>query len=134
MPSHPHTVLSLSGRLFLSQVQLVSARPGPGERAGWVEECTCPPGYTSQFCQSCAPGFTREIPFGSPFVTCVPCACNQHGDCHPLTGGHLSSCPATACVSDKSVSLLVCEGYWKPSCDTQSLQVELLGWLEGLGS
>ncbi|KAK2535177.1 Lamc3 [Columba livia] len=74
------------GRLFLSQVQLVSARPGPGERAGWVEECTCPPGYTGQFCQSCAPGFTREIPFGSPFVTCMPCACNQHGDCHPLTG------------------------------------------------
>ncbi|NXS51981.1 LAMC3 protein, partial [Brachypteracias leptosomus] len=75
-----------TGRLALSEVQLTSARPGPGARAGWVEECTCPPGYTGQFCQSCAPGFKREIPFGGPFVSCVPCACNQHGDCHPVTG------------------------------------------------
>ncbi|XP_035754132.1 laminin subunit gamma-3 [Egretta garzetta] len=74
------------GRLSLSEVQLTSARPGPGPRARWVEECTCPPGYTGQFCQSCAPGFKREIPFGGPFVSCVPCACNQHGDCHPLSG------------------------------------------------
>ncbi|NXT03292.1 LAMC3 protein, partial [Jacana jacana] len=74
------------GRLSLSEVQLTSARPGSGPRAGWVEECTCPPGYTGQFCQSCAPGFKREIPFGGPFVSCVPCTCNQHGDCHPLTG------------------------------------------------
>uniref|UniRef100_A0A8U8C915 Uncharacterized protein n=1 Tax=Geospiza parvula TaxID=87175 RepID=A0A8U8C915_GEOPR len=73
-------------RLSLSEVQLTSARPGPGPRAGWVEECTCPMGYTGQFCQSCAPGFKREIPFGGPFVSCVPCTCNQHGDCHPLTG------------------------------------------------
>ncbi|NXK10373.1 LAMC3 protein, partial [Herpetotheres cachinnans] len=76
----------MQGGLSLSDVQLTSARPGPGARAGWVEECTCPPGYTGQFCQSCAPGFRREIPFGGPFVSCVPCACNQHGDCHPLTG------------------------------------------------
>ncbi|NXX38600.1 LAMC3 protein, partial [Tricholaema leucomelas] len=74
------------GGLSLSQVQLTSARPGPGARAGWVEECKCPPGYTGHFCQSCAPGFTREIPFGGPFTSCVPCACNQHGDCHPITG------------------------------------------------
>ncbi|NXT52563.1 LAMC3 protein, partial [Pluvianellus socialis] len=76
----------MQGGLFLSDVQLTSARLGPGARAGWVEECTCPPGYTGQFCQSCAPGFKRGIPFGGPFVSCVPCACNQHGDCHPLTG------------------------------------------------
>ncbi|XP_075027084.1 laminin subunit gamma-3 [Calonectris borealis] len=76
----------VQGRLSLSEVQLTSARPGPGARAGWVEECTCPPGYTGQFCQSCAPGFKREIPFGGSFVSCVPCACNQHGDCHPLAG------------------------------------------------
>ncbi|NXX62583.1 LAMC3 protein, partial [Scopus umbretta] len=76
----------MRGRLSLSEVQLTSARPGPGVRAGWVEECTCPLGYAGQFCQSCAPGFKREIPFGGPFVSCVPCACNQHGDCHPLSG------------------------------------------------
>ncbi|NXT81584.1 LAMC3 protein, partial [Zapornia atra] len=77
---------TMQGRLSLSEVQLTSARPGPGAGAGWVEECTCPPGYAGQFCQSCAPGFKREMPFGSPFVSCVPCACNQHGDCHPDTG------------------------------------------------
>ncbi|KFQ92965.1 Laminin subunit gamma-3, partial [Nipponia nippon] len=76
----------VQGRLSLSKVQLTSARPGPGVRAGWVEECACPPGYAGQFCHSCAPGFKREIPFGGPFVSCVPCDCNQHGDCHPLTG------------------------------------------------
>ncbi|KAM6399992.1 laminin subunit gamma-3 [Rhynochetos jubatus] len=74
------------GGLSLSEVQLTSAHPGLGPRAGWVEECTCPPGYAGQFCQSCAPGFKREIPFGSPFISCVPCVCNQHGDCHPLSG------------------------------------------------
>lgn len=108
----------LTGRLSLSEVQLTSARPGPGVQAGWVEECTCPPGYAGPFCQSCAPGFKREIPFGSPFVSCVPCACNQHGDCHPLTGTHPTdppTCPATACTGDKSVPWLVCEGCWKPS-------------------
>ncbi|XP_050763994.1 laminin subunit gamma-3 isoform X2 [Gymnogyps californianus] len=76
----------MQGRLSLSKVQLTSARPGPGVRAGWVEECMCPLGYAGQFCQSCAPGFKREISFGGPLVSCVPCACNQHGDCHPLTG------------------------------------------------
>ncbi|XP_071622239.1 laminin subunit gamma-3 isoform X2 [Heliangelus exortis] len=74
------------GRLSLSEVQLTSARPGMGLKASWVEDCTCPLGYTGQFCQSCSPGFKREIPLGSPFVSCVPCTCNQHGDCHPLTG------------------------------------------------
>ncbi|NXX94100.1 LAMC3 protein, partial [Centropus bengalensis] len=76
----------VQGRLSLSEVQLTSARPGPGPRAAWVEECTCPPGYAGQFCQSCAPGFKREIPFGGPFVSCVPCTCSQHGDCHPVSG------------------------------------------------
>lgn len=93
----PTPLSPLTGRLSLSEVQLTSARPGPGTRAGWVEECTCPMGYTGQFCQSCAPGFKREIPFGGPFVSCVPCTCNQHGDCHPLTGVHPPAPPLTCC-------------------------------------
>ncbi|XP_066837050.1 laminin subunit gamma-3 isoform X1 [Anser cygnoides] len=74
------------GRLVLSEVRLTSARLGSGVQAGWVEECACPPGYTGQFCQSCASGFKRDVPFGGPFVACVPCACNQHGDCEPHSG------------------------------------------------
>ncbi|XP_068771115.1 laminin subunit gamma-3 [Struthio camelus] len=76
----------LQGRLSLSEVQLTSARPGPASSASWVEECLCPRGYAGQFCESCAPGFKREVPFGGPFVGCVPCACNQHGSCDPLAG------------------------------------------------
>ncbi|NWI11131.1 LAMC3 protein, partial [Crypturellus soui] len=76
----------LRGRLSLREVQLVSARRGPASSAAWVEECACPPGYGGQFCESCAPGFTRAEPFGGPLVACVPCACNQHGTCDPLTG------------------------------------------------
>uniref|UniRef100_A0A8C2D474 Laminin, gamma 3 n=1 Tax=Cyprinus carpio TaxID=7962 RepID=A0A8C2D474_CYPCA len=54
--------------------------------ASWVEECSCPRGFTGQFCEHCAPGFTRETPNGGPLSPCVPCNCNQHGTCHPETG------------------------------------------------
>ncbi|XP_062446944.1 laminin subunit gamma-3 [Rhea pennata] len=76
----------LRGRLSLSEVQLASARPGPASSAAWVEECVCPRGYAGQFCESCAPGFKREVAFGGPLVACVPCACNRHGSCDPLAG------------------------------------------------
>ncbi|KAJ1134060.1 hypothetical protein NDU88_000524 [Pleurodeles waltl] len=75
-----------SGPVFLRQVSLTSASPGLSGPAPWVEECTCPEGYLGQFCQSCAPGYTRETPSGGPFTSCVPCACNQHGSCHSETG------------------------------------------------
>ncbi|XP_076867326.1 laminin subunit gamma-3 [Brachyhypopomus gauderio] len=51
-----------------------------------VEACTCPLGFTGQFCERCAPGFTRETPSGGPYSSCVPCSCNKHGTCHPETG------------------------------------------------
>uniref|UniRef100_A0A8C4VW64 Laminin subunit gamma-3 n=1 Tax=Gopherus evgoodei TaxID=1825980 RepID=A0A8C4VW64_9SAUR len=70
----------------LSEVQLTSARPGHSLPAQWVEECICPQGYTGQFCESCAPGYKREIPLGGPFTSCIPCTCNQHGSCDPNTG------------------------------------------------
>ncbi|KAJ8261358.1 hypothetical protein COCON_G00170810 [Conger conger] len=57
-----------------------------GGPAPWVEECACPPGHAGQFCQHCAHGYKREVSDGGPFVRCVPCACNRHGDCHPETG------------------------------------------------
>ncbi|XP_026777854.3 laminin subunit gamma-3 [Pangasianodon hypophthalmus] len=54
--------------------------------APWVEMCACPPGFMGQFCELCAPGFTRDSPNGGPYSPCVPCNCNQHGTCHPETG------------------------------------------------
>ncbi|XP_073170381.1 laminin subunit gamma-3 isoform X2 [Lepidochelys kempii] len=73
-------------RVSLSEVQLTSARPGHSLPAQWVEECICPQGYTGQFCESCAPGYKREIPLSGPFTSCIPCTCNQHGSCDPDTG------------------------------------------------
>ncbi|KAG9354246.1 hypothetical protein JZ751_012370, partial [Albula glossodonta] len=73
----------------LSRVTLGSSAPSHGSLyppAPWVEECTCPPGYAGQFCERCAVGYKREVPNGDPFVRCVPCTCNRHGDCHPETG------------------------------------------------
>uniref|UniRef100_H3BA71 Laminin subunit gamma 3 n=1 Tax=Latimeria chalumnae TaxID=7897 RepID=H3BA71_LATCH len=70
----------------LREVALVSARPGLSPPAYWVEECVCPQGYISQFCEICSPGYKRETPSGGPFVPCVPCTCNQHGTCNPETG------------------------------------------------
>ncbi|KAI5089365.1 laminin subunit gamma-3, partial [Silurus meridionalis] len=54
--------------------------------APWVEVCACPLGFIGQFCELCAPGFTRASPNGGPYSPCVPCNCNQHGLCHPETG------------------------------------------------
>lgn len=75
----------------LSRVTLESAvqkvhHPDVLPHALWVEVCSCPTGFAGQFCQLCAPGFTRETPDGGPFSPCVPCNCNQHGTCHPETG------------------------------------------------
>ncbi|XP_020021188.2 laminin subunit gamma-3 [Castor canadensis] len=79
---------SPSGQVLLSEVRLTSARPqqGVSPLASWVETCSCPPGYTGQFCESCAPGYKRETPRGGPYANCVPCTCNQHGTCDPNTG------------------------------------------------
>ncbi|XP_042536810.1 laminin subunit gamma-3 [Dipodomys spectabilis] len=79
---------STSGQVFLTEVQLPSVQPGPGPAppAAWVEACSCPRGYTGQFCESCAPGYKREMPQGGPYTRCVPCTCNQHGTCNPNTG------------------------------------------------
>ncbi|KAM3600569.1 uncharacterized protein V6R79_025240 [Siganus canaliculatus] len=73
----------------LARVTLTSAfsSSGPADPpAPWVESCSCPVGFTGQFCERCAPGFTREDPGRGPFSACVPCICHQHGTCHPETG------------------------------------------------
>ncbi|XP_037654235.1 laminin subunit gamma-3 isoform X2 [Choloepus didactylus] len=77
---------SPSGQVFLTEVRLTSARRGLSPPASWVETCSCPQGYTGQFCESCAPGYKRETALGGPYANCVPCTCNQHGTCDPNTG------------------------------------------------
>ncbi|KAL1288484.1 LAMC3 [Ovibos moschatus] len=77
---------SSSGPVLLTEVQLTSARQGLSPPASWVETCSCPQGYTGQFCESCAPGYKRDTPLGGPYAGCVPCTCNQHGTCDPNTG------------------------------------------------
>ncbi|XP_022356069.1 laminin subunit gamma-3-like, partial [Enhydra lutris kenyoni] len=87
-----------SGQVFLTEVRLTSAQRGLSPPASWVETCSCPKGYTGQFCESCAPGYKREIPLGGPYTDCVPCTCNQHGTCDPHTGicqcGHHTEGPS----------------------------------------
>uniref|UniRef100_A0A8C6YDU2 Laminin subunit gamma-3 n=1 Tax=Naja naja TaxID=35670 RepID=A0A8C6YDU2_NAJNA len=75
-----------SGKIALKEVRLASAHPGFSQWASWVEECLCPQGYQGRFCQFCVPGYKREIAWGGPFASCVPCTCNQHGNCDPNSG------------------------------------------------
>ncbi|XP_031533075.2 laminin subunit gamma-3 isoform X2 [Vicugna pacos] len=89
---------SPSGQVVLTEVRLTSAQRGTSPPAPWVETCSCPKGYTGQFCESCAPGYKRETPRGGPYASCVPCTCNQHGTCDPNTGiclcGHHTEGPS----------------------------------------
>ncbi|ELR51295.1 Laminin subunit gamma-3, partial [Bos mutus] len=90
--------LSLSaGPVLLTEVRLTSAWRGLSPPASWVETCSCPQGYTGQFCESCAPGYKRNTPLGGPYASCVPCTCNQHGTCDPNTGKCLSR-PSGVCL------------------------------------
>ncbi|XP_031173603.1 laminin subunit gamma-3 [Sander lucioperca] len=85
-------ISNAGGQNYTSQlagVTLTSAfiSSGPANPpAPWVESCSCPPGFAGQFCEQCAPGFTREDPSRGSLSTCVPCNCHQHGTCHPETG------------------------------------------------
>ncbi|XP_068095773.1 laminin subunit gamma-2 [Hyperolius riggenbachi] len=71
---------------YLRNVSLVSAQPGTGEPAPWVEKCECPAGYKGNFCEQCAPGYRRESPALGPFSPCVACKCQGGGLCDPETG------------------------------------------------
>ncbi|CAH1179506.1 unnamed protein product [Phaedon cochleariae] len=77
---------------FLDEVKLeTAARGAAGESALWVEVCSCPSGYVGQFCESCAPTFRHTPSSGAlesrPFMTCIPCDCNNHANiCDSETG------------------------------------------------
>ncbi|XP_075689237.1 laminin subunit gamma-2 [Rhinoderma darwinii] len=71
---------------YLQSVTLITARPGPGESAPWVEKCDCPIGYKGDSCEQCAPGYYRKSPALGAFSPCVPCRCQGGGQCDPETG------------------------------------------------
>ncbi|XP_029024398.1 laminin subunit gamma-3 isoform X2 [Betta splendens] len=85
-------ISNAGGHNYTSQLAgaaLASAVPSSGPArppAPWVESCSCPPAFAGQFCERCAPGFTREVPGSGPLTACVPCNCHQHGSCDPETG------------------------------------------------
>ncbi|XP_058487895.1 laminin subunit alpha-3-like isoform X2 [Solea solea] len=76
-----------SQRLSLGEVGLEEAtNTGTGSSGNTVEYCSCPPQYTGDSCEKCAPGFYRD---GSgPYLgRCVPCECNGLADeCEEGTG------------------------------------------------
>ncbi|XP_054870473.1 laminin subunit gamma-2 [Amphiprion ocellaris] len=79
------TTFGETGRGYLDNVQLVSARPSDGVPARWVQACSCPPGYDGLFCERCAAGFRRRSPAEGAFGRCERCSCTG-GSCDPQTG------------------------------------------------
>lgn len=59
-----------SGRGYLDNVNLVSARRGAGVPARWVQTCICPPGHEGDSCERCSAGFSRSIPADGAFSPC----------------------------------------------------------------
>ncbi|KAE9415582.1 hypothetical protein Angca_009987, partial [Angiostrongylus cantonensis] len=89
---------------FLSNVKLGTAGLAPSSvprAANWVEHCECLNGFVGQFCESCAPGYRRELKYGGPFNRCIKC------DCH----GHSDSCDAEsgACICEHNTAGDTCE-------------------------
>lgn len=85
----PHTRTLLSRLVMTSatrpQSQLV--RSPDAAVAKFVEQCSCPVGYSGQHCQSCAYGYRRAPLRGGLFARCIPCTCNHHSEsCDPDTG------------------------------------------------
>ncbi|XP_040910690.1 laminin subunit alpha-3-like isoform X2 [Toxotes jaculatrix] len=74
-------------RLSLGEVGLEeTTNRGTGGPGNTVEHCSCPPQYTGDSCEKCAPGFYRDRS-GSYLGRCVPCECNGLADeCEERTG------------------------------------------------
>uniref|UniRef100_A0A8C6UXE1 Laminin, gamma 2 n=1 Tax=Neogobius melanostomus TaxID=47308 RepID=A0A8C6UXE1_9GOBI len=95
-----------SGRGYLDNVSLVSARPDVGTvPAGWVRSCRCPAGLEGAQCERCVQGYRRSESGLGAFSDCEPCQCPQ-GSCDALTGECLSSDDSQGCK----------HGYTGPNC------------------
>ncbi|KAM4551911.1 laminin subunit gamma-2 [Odontesthes bonariensis] len=120
------------GRGYLDNVRLVSARPGGGDPARWVQTCSCPAGHEGQSCERCSAGFRRDAPADGAFSACRACSC-RGGGCDPQTGDCFSAdepcsdgfyrdprqqdrCVRCPCPEGLSCSLPA--GSVEPRCDT----------------
>uniref|UniRef100_A0A3B4Y231 Laminin subunit alpha 3 n=1 Tax=Seriola lalandi dorsalis TaxID=1841481 RepID=A0A3B4Y231_SERLL len=76
-----------SQRLSLGEVGLEEAsNTGTGGPGNTVEHCSCPPQYTGDSCEKCAPGFYRDGS-GTYLGRCLPCECNGlANECEDRTG------------------------------------------------
>ncbi|XP_053322196.1 laminin subunit alpha-3 [Spea bombifrons] len=74
-------------RLTLAEVGLEDITSSRGGKVAYsVEICSCPPEYTGDSCQECAPGYYRDNK-GLSLGKCVPCRCNGHSTrCHDGSG------------------------------------------------
>ncbi|CAB3399846.1 unnamed protein product [Caenorhabditis bovis] len=90
---------------YLSNVHLGTAGIAPSstnpKAATWIEHCECLPGFVGQFCESCEPGYRREIKFGGPFKRCIKCDCHNHSE----------SCEAESgsCICEHNTAGETCE-------------------------
>ncbi|KAK7945606.1 hypothetical protein WMY93_001334 [Mugilogobius chulae] len=76
-----------SQRLSLGDVGLEEASAsGTGSPGNTVEKCSCPPEYSGESCEKCAPGYFRDG--NGPYLgQCVPCNCNGLAtECEDRTG------------------------------------------------
>ncbi|XP_068196189.1 laminin subunit alpha-3-like isoform X2 [Antennarius striatus] len=83
---------SQSQRLSLGEVGLEEATDtGSGSPAYTVEVCSCPPQYTGDSCEKCAPGYYRDGQ--GPFLgRCVPCECGGLADECEENSGRCLNC------------------------------------------
>ncbi|XP_063983584.1 basement membrane-specific heparan sulfate proteoglycan core protein-like isoform X16 [Diachasmimorpha longicaudata] len=82
----------------ITDITMDSAHDTGSEVASFVEECSCPSGYSGHSCQSCAPGFLRRsggLWLGECYRDEPPCPPGYYGDPSRNIECKLCPCPLT---------------------------------------
>lgn len=80
--------LSLLYSSLDSCIMEIGYESGAGSSIGFLEKCTCPPGYVGLSCETCDFGYTKYTSDGSSRQHSVCSKCNCHGHaatCDPST-------------------------------------------------
>ena len=85
---------------YIDDITLESARPSRSgeEKINTVELCSCDDGYVGQFCESCAPGYSRNPPDGGPLAHCVIIGASLANSGNVLSNYFLSIVSLFLCV------------------------------------